>query len=187
MLFFTRGTADKGNTKEVWIYDFRSEMPSFGKTNPLKESHFDEFVECYYAEDITARQKTYSEDNPNGRWRKYTYDDILERDKTSLDVSWIKSVNTSDDYTLSELLANQDKVTKYCKCSGRTGKTDWRGRRIMNTKALRQKIFNLAIRSKLVPQDPNDEPASVLLVIINKKSLNSVLFTAKGLFYLFRF
>lgn len=104
VLFFTRGTANKGNTKEVWIYDLRSEMPSFGKTNPLKESHFDEFVECYHAEDISARQETWSEENPNGRWRRYSYDDILERDKTSLDISWIKSVNTSDDYTLTELL-----------------------------------------------------------------------------------
>ena len=104
VLFFTRGSEEKGNTKEVWIYDLRSEMPSFGKTNPLKESHFDEFVECYHAEDLSARQETYSEDNPNGRWRRYTYNDILARDKTSLDISWIKSQNSSDDYTLSELL-----------------------------------------------------------------------------------
>lgn len=104
VLFFTRGTTDKGNTKEVWIYDLRSEMPSFGKTNPLKESRFDEFVECYHAEDMSARKETYSEENPNGRWRRYTYEDILERDKTSLDISWIKSANTSDDYTLTELL-----------------------------------------------------------------------------------
>ena len=53
VLFFTRGTSDKNNTKEVWIYDLRSDMPSFGKTNPLKESHFDEFVKCYNAEDLS--------------------------------------------------------------------------------------------------------------------------------------
>ncbi|MBR0483470.1 MAG: N-6 DNA methylase [Oscillospiraceae bacterium] len=104
VLFFTRGTTDKGNTKEVWIYDLRSEMPSFGKTNPLKESHFDDFVKCYHAENISERQETYSIENPNGRWRRFTYEEILERDKTSLDISWIKSQNTSDDYTLSELL-----------------------------------------------------------------------------------
>lgn len=104
VLFFTRGTQDKGNTKEVWIYDLRSEMPSFGKTNQLKENHFDEFVECYNAEDISARRETYSEDNPNGRWRRFTYEEILERDKTSLDISWIKSQNTSDNFTLAELL-----------------------------------------------------------------------------------
>lgn len=104
VLFFTRGTQDKGNTKEVWIYDLRSEMPSFGKTNPLLESHFDEFTECYHAENIAERKETYSAENPNGRWRKFTYEEILARDKTSLDISWIKSANTSDDYTLSELL-----------------------------------------------------------------------------------
>lgn len=104
VLFFTRGTQDKGNTKEVWIYDLRSEMPSFGKTNPLLESHFDEFAECYHAENIAERKETYSAENPNGRWRKFTYEEILARDKTSLDISWIKSANTSDDYTLSELL-----------------------------------------------------------------------------------
>lgn len=104
VFFFTRGIEDKGNTKEVWIYDLRSEMPSFGKTNPLKESDFDDFVECYHGEDISARKETYSDDNPNGRWRRFTYAEILERDKTSLDISWIKSANTSDDYTLAELL-----------------------------------------------------------------------------------
>ena len=104
VLFFTRGQADKGNTKEVWIYDLRSDMPSFGKTNPLKESHFDEFVECYKDGDLSARTETYSDDNPNGRWRKFTYEEILARDKTSLDISWMKSDNGTDDYTLAELL-----------------------------------------------------------------------------------
>lgn len=104
VLFFTRGTTDKGNTKEVWIYDLRSEMPSFGKKNPLEESHFKEFESCYCTDNMSERRETYSEENPNGRWRKFTYEQILERDKTSLDISWIKSQNTSDDYTLSELL-----------------------------------------------------------------------------------
>ena len=79
-------------------------MPSFGKTNPLKESHFDEFVACYKGGDISARIETYSEENPNGRWRKFSYEDILARDKTSLDISWIKSDNDTDNYTLAELL-----------------------------------------------------------------------------------
>ncbi|MCM1167584.1 MAG: type I restriction-modification system subunit M [Lachnospiraceae bacterium] len=103
VLFFNRGKTDTGNTKEVWIYDLRSDMPSFGKTNPLKENHFDEFVECYANGDSSARKETYSTENPNGRWRKFTYEEILARDKTSLDISWIKTQNSSDDYTLSEL------------------------------------------------------------------------------------
>ena len=104
VLFFTRGKTDKHNTKEVWIYDLRNDMPSFGKTNPLKSEHFDDFVECYADGDLSKRKETYSEDNPNGRWRKFTIEDILARDKTSLDITWMKADSGTDDYTLAELL-----------------------------------------------------------------------------------
>ena len=57
VLFFTRGKTDKHNTKEVWIYDLRNDMPSFGKTNPLKSEHFDDFVECYADGDLSKRKK----------------------------------------------------------------------------------------------------------------------------------
>ena len=79
-------------------------MPSFGKTNPLLSSHFDEFVACYADGDLSARRETWSPENPNGRWRRYTYDEILARDKTSLDITWIKSSSGTEDVTLSELL-----------------------------------------------------------------------------------
>ena len=104
VLFFTRGKTDKHNTKEVWIYDLRNDMPSFGKTNPLKSEHFDDFVECYADGDLSKRKETYSEDNPNGKWRKFTIEDILARDKTSLDITWMKADSGTDDYTLAELL-----------------------------------------------------------------------------------
>lgn len=104
VLFFTRGKTDKGNTKEVWIYDLRSDMPSFGKTNPLKPEHFDDFVECYADGDLSKRKETYSEENPNGRWRRFTIDEIMVRDKTSLDITWMKSDDGADDRTLAELL-----------------------------------------------------------------------------------
>lgn len=104
VLFFNRGTKDEGNTKDVWIYDLRSNMPSFGKTNPLTREHFNEFVECYCAGHMEDRKETWSEENPDGRWRKYTYEQILERDKTSLDISWIRSGDTVDDRSLAELL-----------------------------------------------------------------------------------
>lgn len=104
VLFFTRGKTDRGNTREIWFYDLRSDMPSFGKTNPLKESHFDEFVECYKGGNLEERTQTHSEENPNGRWRKYTIDEIMARDKTSLDITWMRSAVTGEDYSLSELL-----------------------------------------------------------------------------------
>lgn len=104
VLFFTRGKTDRNNTKEVWIYDLRSAMPSFGKTNPLKKEHFDEFVECYADGDLSKRKETYSEENPNGRWRKFTIDEIKARDKTSLDITWMKNGSSTEDRTLAELL-----------------------------------------------------------------------------------
>ncbi|MGV3527100.1 MAG: N-6 DNA methylase [Candidatus Sericytochromatia bacterium] len=56
VLFFTRGQHDKGNTQEVWFYDLRTNMPSFGVRNPLKESHFADFVAAYSAPDRAAVQ-----------------------------------------------------------------------------------------------------------------------------------
>ncbi|MDE7207467.1 MAG: type I restriction-modification system subunit M [Lachnospiraceae bacterium] len=112
VLFFSRGTKDTGNTKEVWIYDLRSNMPSFGKTNPLLRSHFDEFIECYKADAFSERKETYSADNPEGRWRRYTYEEILDRDKTSLDITWIRNGEATDDRTLAELLGEiEEKAT----------------------------------------------------------------------------
>lgn len=104
VLFFTRGKVDKGNTKEVWIYDLRSDMPSFGKTNPLKPEYFDEFISCYADGDLRKRQETYSEENQNGRWRCFSIEDIMARDKTSLDIIWMKNSDGTDDRTLGELL-----------------------------------------------------------------------------------
>ena len=104
VLYITRGREDKGNTREIWFYDLRFDMPSFGKTNPLKESNFDEFVDFYKDGDLSARTETYSAENPNGRWRKFTYEEILARDKISLDITWMKSDRGTEDYTLSELL-----------------------------------------------------------------------------------
>lgn len=89
VLFFTRGTTDKDNTKEVWFYDLRTNMPSFGKTNPLKLEHFDGFKAAYTAED----RKSMSD----GRWSCYTYEQIAEEGKNhSLDLGLIKDDSVLD-------------------------------------------------------------------------------------------
>lgn len=87
VLFFTRGTEDKGNTKDVWFYDLRTNMANFGKTNPLKESHFDEFVKAYTAED---REKVEDE-----RWNKFTREEIREKND-NLDLGLIKDDSILD-------------------------------------------------------------------------------------------
>lgn len=56
----------------------------------------EEFIELYNGKNIYKRQETWSEDNEDGRWRKYNYDDIIARDKTSLDIFWLKDKSLTD-------------------------------------------------------------------------------------------
>ena len=89
VLFFTRGTSDHDNTSEVWFYDLRTNMPSFGKTNPLKEEHFDDFKKAY-----TASNR---HDIKDERWSVYTYEQISEEGKNhSLDLGLIKDDSVID-------------------------------------------------------------------------------------------
>ena len=101
VLFFKKGEP----TKEVWYYDYRTGIKHTLATRPMLRHHLDDFVTCYHADNLSARQETYSEENPNGRWRKYPVTELLKRDKTSLDISWIKETNDDDDMTLTELMA----------------------------------------------------------------------------------
>ena len=87
VLFFTRGTSDQGNTKEVWFYDLRTNMPSFGKTHPLKREDFAGFVKAYEAAD---RHSVEDE-----RWHSYTREEIAAKDD-SLDLGLIKDDSIID-------------------------------------------------------------------------------------------
>lgn len=53
-------------------------------------------MQCYHPENRYERKETWSEDNPDGRWRKFDVQDILKRDKTSLDIFWIKDKSLAD-------------------------------------------------------------------------------------------
>lgn len=102
VLFFSKGS----KTKDLWVYDYRTGVKHTLVTNPLKREHLDDFVKCYNADNISKRKETYSEENPNGRWRKYSRDELLTRTNTNLDISWIK--DNDDDLTnisLKELLS----------------------------------------------------------------------------------
>ena len=101
VLFFQKGTP----TKNVWYYDYRTGIKHTLATKPMMRKHLDDFVTCYHAEDISQRKETYSEENPNGRWRKYPVSELLKRDKTSLDISWIKQTDDDDDLSLAELMS----------------------------------------------------------------------------------
>jgi len=91
VLFFTRGENDKGNTKEVWVYDLRANMPQFGKRTVLTREHFAAFEAAFGKDPLgspknLAKRKDTGED---GRFRKFTRAWIAERGN-SLDIAWLK-------------------------------------------------------------------------------------------------
>ena len=87
VLFFSRGVTDTGNTKEVWFYDLRTNMPSFGKTNPLKKDHFVDFELAYESENRRAIQ--------NERWNVFTREEIAAK-ADSLDLGLIRDDSVLD-------------------------------------------------------------------------------------------
>ena len=87
VLFFERGFSEEGNTEVVWFYDLRTNMPSFGKTNPLKEEHFKGFEEAYRAEDRSAVT--------DERWNMFTREQIAEKGN-SLDLGLIRDDSIVD-------------------------------------------------------------------------------------------
>jgi type I restriction enzyme M protein len=91
VLFFTRGETDKGNTKEVWVYDLRANMPQFGKRTLLTREHFAEFEAAFGKDPLgsptsLAKRKDFGEE---GRFRKFTREWIAEHGE-SLDIAWLK-------------------------------------------------------------------------------------------------
>ena len=100
VLFFVKGQP----TKDIWFYDYRTDVKHTLATNKLQRHHLDGFVACYTA---NPRVETYNEDTArDGRWRKYAIEDIIARDKTSLDITWIKAGGEEEQFTLDELMTN---------------------------------------------------------------------------------
>jgi type I restriction enzyme M protein len=103
VLFFTRGKKDKGNTKEVWVYDLRANVPSFGKRTSLMRSHFIEFEQSFGDDPLgglasLAKRVDTGED---GRFRRFSREWIAERGD-NLDISWLKDENADNNSDLPE-------------------------------------------------------------------------------------
>ena len=97
IFFDAKPAASKPWTKEIWYYDYRTNVHHTLKKNPLKLSDLQDFINCYNPANRHKRQETFNaETNVDGRWRKFTYDEIISRDKTSLDLSWIKDKSLAD-------------------------------------------------------------------------------------------
>lgn len=83
-------------TKEIWFYDYRTNVHHTLKKKPMVLEDLKDFVECYNPTNRHDRIETWSEENPEGRWRKFSYEEILKRDKTSLDLFWLKDKSLAD-------------------------------------------------------------------------------------------
>jgi len=97
VLFFDKKEASKDTaTKKVWIYDLRTNIHFTLKENTLKEESLDDFVKCYNPDNRFDRKATYSAKKPDGRWRCFEIDELFKRDKTNLDIFWIKDESLDD-------------------------------------------------------------------------------------------
>ena len=114
VLFFDNKPASKEAwTQEVWIYDYRTNVHHTLKKNTMKLEDLQDFIKCYNPSNRNDRKETWSEENPDGRWRKYSYDQIIARDKTNLDIFWLKDKSLADldnlpdpDVLASEIIEN---------------------------------------------------------------------------------
>lgn len=96
IFFDKRPASPEMQTKDVWIYDFRTNVHFTLKKNPMTDHDLEDFISCYNPQNRYERKETWSEDNPEGRWRKFSVEEILARDKTSLDIFWIKDKSHAD-------------------------------------------------------------------------------------------
>lgn len=97
VLFFVNKAAAKHPwTKRIWIYDYRTNISHTLKQRPMKLSDLQPFVELYKANNRSKRQATWSEENTEGRWRSFTYEEVIARDKTNLDIFWLKDSSLID-------------------------------------------------------------------------------------------
>ncbi|MDF0644276.1 MAG: class I SAM-dependent DNA methyltransferase [Nitrospira sp.] len=120
VLFFDKKPASETPwTKKLWIYDLRTNQHFTLKTNPLKREDLDDFVRCYHPANRHDRKPTWTDKMKDalpaqtgqfaGRWRAYGYDDLIARDKASLDIFWLKdeSLEASDNLPNPDVIAQE--------------------------------------------------------------------------------
>ncbi len=98
VLFFdNQPAAKKPWTQHIWYYDYRTNVHHTLKRKPMRTEDLADFVKCYNPANRHKRKETWdAEKNPTSRWRKFSYEEITARDKTSLDLFWLKDNSLAD-------------------------------------------------------------------------------------------
>ena len=103
VIFFDNRAASEGpQTGEVWYYDYRTNVHHTLKRKPMLPEHLEDFVARYNPGNRHERTATWSEETPDGRWRAYEREELLARDKASLDLFWLKDDAMTDLENLPE-------------------------------------------------------------------------------------
>ena len=101
VLFFEKGKP----TEDIWVYDYRTGIKHTLATKPMTRADLDDFVARYCSGHMQDRNSTYSSENPNGRWRVFTKEEVYSRDLLKLDFKWM-DLGEKDDRTIGELLSD---------------------------------------------------------------------------------
>jgi len=110
VLFFdNRPGREQPWTDKLWVYDLRTNMHFTLKQNPLTRGDLDEFAECFNPANRHERRETWSQDNPDGRWRCFDYEELVKRDKLNLDILWLRdeSLEESDSLPEPDIIAQE--------------------------------------------------------------------------------
>ena len=95
VLFFDRATPGTGiATRDLWVYDLRTNQRFTLRERPLKRADLDDFVASYGSK-YSRRDRVETE-----RFRRFAYDDLVKRDKLNLDLFWLKDASATDPNTL---------------------------------------------------------------------------------------
>lgn len=99
VVFLARGKTDRGNTKNVWVYDLRANMAAFGKTRPLSAGDFIAFERAYGSD--PRGQSKRKDEGPEGRFRSFTREEIAQRND-NLDIAWLRDDEDKSEESLTE-------------------------------------------------------------------------------------
>jgi len=102
IFFDNRAASPDPQTSAVWYYDYRTNIHHTLKQKPLTDAHLKDFVACYNPRNRHERHPTWSDDTPDGRWRAFDREELLARDKASLDLFWLKDASMTDLENLPE-------------------------------------------------------------------------------------